>query len=176
MTQGDILGLLAGGDRRSIGRSNQVAEMVSGHPGLFPKLLQGFWSKNSLVRKRAADAAEKVTRKHPELLPPHRKELLGLMVEAEEPELRWHLAAMVSRFKLEARERRLAASLLTGYLNDRSSIVRTFALQGLAELSQIDPGLRPEVLETLKRAARNGTPAMKARSRKLLRRLAPDEA
>jgi hypothetical protein len=59
---------------------------------------------------------------------------------------------------------------LTGYLNDRSSIVKTFALEGLADLAQNDPGIRPAVIETLREATRTGTPAMKARGRKLLTR------
>jgi hypothetical protein len=117
---------------------------------------------------RAADAAEKVTRKHRELLQPYKKELLGLMSEAQEQELRWHLAVMVPRLPLNAKEKYFVISLLNGYLEDRSSIVKTFAPQGLADLAQAEPGLRPEVVEILREAARNGTPAMKARSRKLL--------
>jgi hypothetical protein len=120
---------------------------------------------------RAADAAEKVTRKHPELLTPFKKELLGLMTEATEQEMRWHLAVIVPRLPLSAEERELAISSLDGYLEDRSSIVRTFALQGLADLAQNDSVIRPGVVETLREATRNGTPAMKARSRKLLLRL-----
>jgi hypothetical protein len=120
---------------------------------------------------RAADAAEKVTRKHPELLTPFKKELLGLMTEATEQETRWHLAAMVPRLPLNAEERELAISSLNAYLEDRSSIVKTFALQGLADLAQKDSVIRPAVVETLREATRNGTPAMKARGRKLLLRL-----
>ncbi|MGD0826176.1 MAG: hypothetical protein ABR908_16450, partial [Terriglobales bacterium] len=124
-----------------------------------------------LIRMRAADAAEKVTRTRRELLQPYKGELLGLMVETEQQELRWHLAAMVPRLQLNTKERSLATSLLIGYLENRSSIVKTFALQGLAELAQDDPSLRPGVIEILREATRNGTPAMKARSRKLLARL-----
>ncbi|MFZ0036538.1 MAG: hypothetical protein WAK91_03895 [Candidatus Acidiferrales bacterium] len=120
---------------------------------------------------RAADATEKVTRTNLKLLRPFKKELLGLMGEAKEQELRWHLAAIVPRLPLNAKERQLASSLLNGYLEDRSSIVKTFALQGLADLAHDDPRLRPEVLETLREATRTGTPAMKARSRKLLIKL-----
>ena len=78
-----------------IGHSDQVAAMVSDDPELFPELIAGLWSEDPLVRMRAADAAEKVTRKHRELLQPYKKELLGLMAEAEQQELRWHLAVMV---------------------------------------------------------------------------------
>jgi hypothetical protein len=169
MTRNKLVSALEGGDRRSIGRSDQVATLVRSNPRLFPHLMQGLWSEDPLIRMRAADAAEKVTRNSPQLLAPYRKELLGLMAESTQQELRWHLAVMVPRLPLNSRERRLAASLLSDYGNDRSSIVRTFALQGLADLAKNDPGIQPAVIEILREATRNGTPAMKARSRKLLR-------
>jgi hypothetical protein len=117
---------------------------------------------------RSADAAEKVTRKNPGLLKPYKTELLGLMAEADQQELRWHLAAMIPRLSLNASERRRAADSFEDYLEDRSSIVKTFALQGLADLATDDPDLRPSVIELLRAAERGGTPAMRARSRKLL--------
>lgn len=142
--------------------------MVSKDPELFPKLIAGLWSEDPLVRMRAADASEKVTRRKREILRPYKKELLGLMVEAKEQELRWHLAVMVPRLLLNAKERQFATSSLNTYLEDRSSIVKTCALQGLADLAQDDPSIRPRVIEILRESARKGTPAMKARSRKLL--------
>jgi hypothetical protein len=171
MSRRNILSLLEGGDRRTIGGSDEVVAIVSDNPKLFPKLIAGLWSADPLVRMRAADATEKVTREHPEFLRPYKKELLGLMSEATQQELRWHLAAMIPRLLLDARERQIAMSSLNRYLEDRSSIVKTFALQGLADLAQNEPGILPRVLEILRRATRNGTPAMKARSRKLLIRL-----
>jgi len=163
-----ILSRLGGGNRRSIGRADEVAAAVSRNLRLFPQLMAGLWSEDALVRMRAADAAEKVTRDRHELLQPYKKELLGLMADAEEKEMRWHLAAMIPRLSLSAEEPELAASLLNGYLEDRSSIVRTFALQGLADFAEHDPSMRPAVIELLREAARGGTPAMRARSRKLL--------
>jgi len=171
MPRKHILPLLEGGDRRTIGRSNQVAAIVSKDPELFPELVAGLWSADPLVRMRAADATEKVTRKNRGLLQAYKKELLGLMTQAEEQELRWHLAVMVPRLLLNAKERQVAMSSLNSYLEDRSSIVRTFALQGLADLAQDDPNIRPRVIKILREATGNGTPAMKARSRKLLLRL-----
>jgi alpha-beta hydrolase superfamily lysophospholipase len=64
-----ILTLLEGGDRRSVGRADEVAALVSRNPKLFPQLIAGLWSDDPLVRMRAADAAEKVTRTAPQLLP-----------------------------------------------------------------------------------------------------------
>src|SRR5580704_9432725 len=114
-----ILSLLTGGDRRSIGRSDEVAALVAAKPRLFSELMEGLWSEDPLVRMRAADAAEKVTSTQPKLLAPHKKELLGLLAEATEQELRWHLAAMIPRLQLNDGERRVAAAVLRSYLDDQ---------------------------------------------------------
>ena len=168
MPRQNILGLLEGGDRRSIGRADQVAAAVSMNQALFPELMQGWWSENPLVRMRAADATEKITRKNPHLLRSYKRDLLALMAEAKQQELRWHLAAMVPRLVLTSKERHLVYSLLSRYLEDRSSIVKTCALQALADLATDDSNIRAGVIEILRQSTRNGTPAMKARSRKLL--------
>ena len=120
---------------------------------------------------RAADAAEKVTGKPRELLQPYQDELLGLMAETQEQELRWQLAVLVPRLELNARERQVAISSLHRYLEDRSSIVKTFALQGLVDLVKDEPGIRSRVIDILCQVTRHSTPAMKARSRKLLTEL-----
>jgi HEAT repeat protein len=168
----NILALLKGRDRRSIGRADEVAAAVLANPKLFAALIGGLWDEDPLVRMRAADAAEKVTRDRPDLLVPYKKELLGLMAEATQQELRWHLAAIIPRLPLASKERKTVVDLLTRYLEDRSSIVKTFALQGLADLAQRESSIVPKIVEILRTGARNGTPAMKARSRKLLAQLA----
>lgn len=167
----NLLKELTGGDRRMIGRSEEVAARVAKNPRLFASLIAGLWSADKLVRMRAADAAEKVTRTKRELLQPYKKELLGLLTEESQQEVRWHLAAMIPRLTLTAKERQIAADSLHAYLEDRSSIVRTFALQGLAELAESDASMRSAVIELLRESTRSGTAAMKARSRKLLARM-----
>ncbi|HXZ11739.1 MAG TPA: hypothetical protein VEG64_05040 [Candidatus Sulfotelmatobacter sp.] len=154
-----------------IGRSNEVAASVARNPKLFPALVAGLWSEDPLVRMRAADAAEKVTRTNSELLRPYKRELLGLLAGAKEQELRWHLAAMIPRLPLNVAEKQHAIAAFNNYLEDRSSIVKTFALQGLADLAEGDASLRPSVIELLRESTQRGTPAMKARCRKLLLRL-----
>jgi hypothetical protein len=163
--------MLGGGDRRSIGRSNEVKRLVLKDPERFGELIECLWNEDAIVRMRAADAAEKVSAVRPELLKPHKRELLGLLVEVEQIELRWHLAVMVPRMALDAQERACAAETLKRYLEDRSSIVKTFALQGLADLARQDGRLRGTVRDALEVSLRTGTAAMKARARKLLKEL-----
>ncbi len=167
----NVLELLAGGDRRSLGRSDEVVAMVSANPSLLPQLMEGLWSEDPVVRMRAADAIEKVTRDARELFQDFKAALLGLMAETTQKEVRWHLALMVPLLRLSARERDRAVSLLKGYLADDSSIVKTFALQGLADLARGCPELQAKIVEILREATRKGTAAMKARSRRLLTQL-----
>lgn len=163
--------LLRGGDRRSIGKSNLVAKLILSDPRRFPELFKCLWDEDPVVRMRAADAAEKITVTHPELLKSYKQELLGLLAEAEQIELRWHLALMVPRLDLSGPERARAAAALQRYLEDRSSIVKTFALQALAGLAQQDASLRGMAKRILEESLRTGTAAMKARARKLLKEL-----
>lgn len=162
---------LQGGDRRSTGRANEVASLVLKHSKGFHELIKCLWDDDPVVRMRAADAAEKVSAKQPRLLDRHKPELLGLLAETEQIELRWHLALMVPRLRLSATERQRAAAALQRYLDDRSSIVKTFALQGLADLARNDLALQGKVKQLLEVALQSGTPAMKARARKLLKLL-----
>jgi hypothetical protein len=170
MPRKKITAMLEGSDQRSIGRANEVARLVLKESRRFRELIKCLWDENPVVRMRAADAAEKVSAKKPRLLDPYKTELLGLLAEAEQIELRWHLAAMIPRLRLTAPQRHRAAAVLQRYLEDRSSIVKTFAMQGLADLSQNDADLRSKVKQLLEGAVQSGTPAMRARARNLLKK------
>jgi hypothetical protein len=75
---------------------------------------------------------------------------------------------MIPRLRLGQQERVRATAALGVFLGDRSSIVRTFAIQALTDLSRGTPEMDADVIDLLERTCRTGTPAMKARSRKLL--------
>jgi hypothetical protein len=160
--------MLTGGDRRSIGRSNEIVSMVLRRPKQLPELVGCLWSADAIVRMRAADAIEKISLQKAALLERYKADLLELMEEAQQQELRWHLALLIPRLSLTKVEQRRAVSALRGYLNDRSSIVKTCALQGLADLSRVIPALRQPIKELLEESSRTGTAAVRARARKLL--------
>ena len=62
-----ILKKLQGGDRRSIGKVDEVVDQVLGSAALFEELINGLLVNDPVVRMRSADAVEKVTRVKPEL-------------------------------------------------------------------------------------------------------------
>ncbi len=166
-----LLEKLTGGDRRSIGRSNEVVAEVLAEPCLFDALFEGLLDADPLVRMRSADAVEKITVSHPEYLQPFKKRLLEQIASNEQPEVRWHIAQLIPRLALTPEERSRAVVILEGYLADRSSIVKTFAMQTLADLAEQDASLKATIVPLLGTLARQGTPAMQSRGRKLLAKL-----
>ncbi len=163
------LSKLTGGDRRSIGRANEVVGAVLQQPALFAHIMRGLSDADPVVRVRCADVAEKVSAIRPDVLRGHAARLIQ-MAQSPQPELRWHAAQMLPRLALTLTQRERVYSVLFAQLADDSRIVRACALEALADLAQGDPSLRAHVTEALATAAASGSAALKARSRKLLTR------
>lgn len=159
---------LEGGDKRSIGRANEVAAAVLADPARIDELFAGLTHDNPLIRMRAADALEKVSFQRPDVIQKYKPELLGSIADSPQAEVCWHVAQMIPRLTLSDTEREIALALLVGYLGDKSSILRTSALQAISDLARTDEGLRKAADAILRKALVSGTPAMKARARKLI--------
>jgi hypothetical protein len=145
MNKEAVFQALKAGDRRSIGRSNQVVSIMRRQPALFSALIDGMYHDDELVRMRAADAAEKLTITNPQWLRPFKRRLISLARRVEQQELRWHLAQMLPRLELPRQDRMVVASILRGYLKDNSRIVKTFGMQGLADLAAQESPLLAQV-------------------------------
>ncbi|HEY3707608.1 MAG TPA: hypothetical protein VGL22_21280 [Terracidiphilus sp.] len=157
------------------GRVCQTVEWIADGPRRLPGLIELLWDDEAGVASRAADVLERVTR---ELSPGMRRalegykdELMGLLTDATLPKVRWNLALTLPRMTLTVPECRRIAAVLAGWLEDPSSIVKTAALHGRAQLVRQDPESLAEVVDVLRVAGRSGTPAMRVRSRHLLAEL-----
>ncbi|MGI6544685.1 MAG: hypothetical protein ACOX44_16875 [Limnochordia bacterium] len=166
-----ILKKLAGGDRRSIGRANEVAEEIVADSDLFAIVLEGILHDDPIIRMRAADAIEKASSKRPELLQLHKHKLLGEIAAIRQQEVRWHLSLLLPRLYLDATELQQVLEILDEHLGDTSTIVRVNAMQALADLALQYDELRPSVIQRLKHLTETGSPATAARGRKLLKAL-----
>lgn len=171
----NIIKQLGGGDRRSLGRANQLAAQAAKSQAIFAGLIEALFHDNPIIRMRAADASEKASRSNPKLLEPYKAELFSLLASETQIEVKWHLPQMLTRLPLTNAERHAAIDTLQSYLEDRSSIVKTLAMQALADFAKEDPSLRPDALNTIRRLTKTGTAAMRARGRKLLTQLERSE-
>jgi hypothetical protein len=166
-----VLNKLIGGNRRSIGRSTEVVANVLAHPAYFRHLFEGMAADDPVIRMRAADAIEKITARRPELLRPYKRGLLAIAGSSEQQEIRWHAALIIPRLELTKKERAVALDILFDYLRDKSSIVKTFAMQALWDLAKADPKLKAQIIPLIEELTLVGTAAMRARGRKILRQL-----
>jgi hypothetical protein len=164
-----------------VGRVPGISEWICDHPRRIPRLIELLWDDEPGVASRAADVLERIMRRPSpavgRAVAGHKDALIGLLSEAQPPKVRWNLALTIPRIKLAVPECRRVASVLRTWFDDQSSIVKTAALHGLAELTRQDPASLPDVLDLLRGAGHSGTPAMRARSRILLKKLErPPEA
>jgi hypothetical protein len=167
-----IRAILADGRRtQGPGRAFDAAVMVLKQPRLSRQLIQCLWDEDEVMAGQAADALETLAGERPQALQPWKQALLGLLVESKGIKLRWHLGLIVTRLKLTRAECRRVADVLSAWLDDQSSIVKTCAMQGLAELTRQDQSMTEGVLDQLRALARSGTPAMRARGRTLLKQM-----
>jgi hypothetical protein len=167
----DIIDKLRGGDRRSIGRSEEVVADVLAEPAHFARLVAAMLDSDPVVRMRSADAVEKATRERPSWLVPYKRLILDRAAAIDQQEIRWHVAQMLPRLDLTEDDLCLAQTILEGYLTDRSRIVQVEAMQALAALAEPMPSVRGRVATLIEARVRGGSSAVRSRGRKLLARL-----
>jgi len=157
----------------SSGRVKEIVPLIQAQPALAIYLVELLFDQNLGISQRAADVLERVSHKpSPALyrvLARSKDALVGLLPEAQPKKVRWNLALILGRLPLTIPECRRCAQILSTWLDDPSSIVKTAALQCLADLTRLDPSLLPMVLDLLRIHSRSGTPAMRARCRILLK-------
>lgn len=179
MTKSDTIRTMLAEGRGPLSRGHaaDVAALIYAQPQKASSLVQCLWDDDPGVVSRAADALERASRRLPSILRPWKAPLLGLLSEAQLKKLRWNLALIVSRLELTIPESNRTAAILRSWLDDTSSIVKTCAMHGLAELTRQNPSMRSETLDQIRILTRTGTPAMRARGRILLKRLeGPNES
>ncbi|HOJ00471.1 MAG TPA: hypothetical protein PLL88_02540 [Anaerolineaceae bacterium] len=170
-----ILKLLSGGDRRSIGRSDEVVELILQQPDKFDDLFRGFYETDPVIRMRTADAVEKVTAQDPALLIPYKEPMLELLESAEQIEVQWHLAQIIPRLPLTNDEISRAYQTMEKYLSSSSAIVQTCGLQCLFDLSLRDARLLASTRSYLESGMENQSKAVRSRSRNLMKELEKHE-
>src|SRR5713226_1894441 len=115
-----IVSKLRGGDRRSIGRADEVVAEISSSPKLFAQVFAALLKPNPVIRMRAADAIQKAAAIHPELLQPYKRTILRKVAAIDQQEVRWHVAQMLPLLQMTPKERDLAVAILFDDLEDKS--------------------------------------------------------
>ncbi len=120
------------------------------------------------VVERAARTLKKISERDAGALYAWRKALLKEAFRAVDVRVQWNLSIVLGRLPLRGADKGLAVELMFERLRDRSGLNRTMAMQALMDLSEGDEGLRARVMVIVREALEGGTPAMRARARRLL--------
>jgi hypothetical protein len=132
------------------------------------ELVRGLRDGDKGVVERTARTLKKIAERDRGALYAWRKALLKEAFGAVDVRVQWNLSIVLGRLPLKGADKGLAVELMFERLGDRSGLNRTMAMQALMDLSEGDAGLRARVLVIVRKALEGGTPAVRARARKLL--------
>jgi len=141
MSRGPDLRLLLAQGRHALssGRVVEIADLVEADPRRARRLIEFMFDDDPGVAQRAADVLERISHQPSpalgRILAESKEVFLGLLPEATLKKVRWNLALTMGRLPLTSPEARRVAAILEAWLDDPSSILKTAALQGLADMA-----------------------------------------
>lgn len=140
------LGKISGGDLRSDGRANEVAEEVIRKPRLVSKLLEGLDESDDVIRARTSHALEKISRTNPEILREFVPRFIELAAEDKVPMVKWHLAMIFGNMTFPEEETDLVIYTLFHLLEDDSVFVRSWSIVSLRIIGRRNKSVRRNII------------------------------
>lgn len=171
MQKNEIRNTLSGGDRRSVGDAHIIAELLLQNPKLAEIVVSLIWEDDLIVRSRAAHALKTATLSKPSITQPYKSELIQKMSPIDQWEVREQFCILITKLDLNPDDYTKCLNIFKDYLGDKSSIVRTCAMQGMSDLAEKSATIKADVLPVLIELTETGSAAMRARGRKLLKKL-----
>lgn len=165
--------MLSGGHPNSLGRAEEVAEIVLADPGRLGELFDTYRSDDAVVRLRVSSALKRIAKARPELLVPEIDRLLVEPGEIDQPSARWTFALLMGMLadELSPTQHERALAIIKHDLETNDDwIVQNTTMQVLAEWAEEDPDLREWLLPHLERFTQSPRKSVSGRARKLLAR------
>ncbi len=166
-----LLQRLAEGDRRSPGAAAAVADMVLEQPVMQEELFDGLSTADAATCARIVRVLLQVAETDAALMQPYKDRVLHEWPDHPQWEIRMHGCQILPLLHLRPADVDAAYAAFETYLADRSSIVRTCAMQAMVDLLPRASERREEVTQRIQRLTETGTAAMRARGRHLLAHL-----
>jgi hypothetical protein len=92
--------LSADGHKNSLGRSNEVYDIVKANPTRMNELFNCIYADDAWVRMRAIDTFEKLVRDNKELARPYTSVIIEDLTEKNQASIQWHLAQLFAEIEL----------------------------------------------------------------------------
>ena len=163
--------MLAGGHPNSLGRTQEVVDVVLADQARLIELFAAMTSDDELVRLRVSDALEKVCREQPAWFLPHVDQILGDLAKIDQPSVQWHIAQMTQHLyvDLSTTQAQRAVRLLQHNLSSSSDwIVLNVTMDVLAAWAEQDPQLADWLKPQLERLRGDSRKSVAKRAAKRL--------
>ncbi len=141
----------------------------SGGDAVCGELVKRLRDEDKAVVERAARTLKKVSEADSARLLRWSKALIEEAFLAGDVRVQWNLTIVLGRLPLKGQDKALVVDLMFERLRDKSGLNRTMAMQALMDLSEEDAKLRGRVVPIVREFLENGTPAMRARAKRLLK-------
>lgn len=164
----EVLSWLSGGDLRSDGPANEVAEFILENPAAFGDLFAGLSENDDLVRGRAADAVEKVSRKRPDLLQGQLPVMTDLAYDEQVPLVKMHLAMIFGHLAVYPELVGQLKATLLFQLEDESVFTRSWAIASLCIVARKYPQECQDILDHIVTLQGDSSIAIRSRVKKAL--------
>jgi len=152
MTESFTEMLAVGGKSNSLGRVNEVIELVLHDRSRLDELYECLFDEDAWTRMRAADALEKVCRAHPDWLQPYVDRFSKELATSSQPSIQWHLAQIYRQVDLTSGQKEKAISWLKMLLSTKEVdwIVAANAMDTLVHFVQDGSVAKSDVVTLLK--------------------------
>jgi hypothetical protein len=153
-----------------------VAKIIFEHPPLFDELWKLFLANEEPISRRAAWVVDVVTEKHPEWI----DSLLGVLVDTipsfGHDGLKRHSLHILSRSPLPYDKLGEIADFCFEWLMQPGEAVATkmYSMEILYRISELEPGLKPELADSIRMQMIEGTPGIRCCGKRLLEKLGKD--
>jgi HEAT repeat protein len=140
----DLLKGLSGGDIRSDGMADEVADEVIRYPHLYDLLIEGLLEPEDVLRGRTAHALERISRSHPEMVSDDLPLLIDRVTQDTLPMVKWHIAMILGNLALYDEKQEILYDTLLQLLDDPSTFVKSWAIVSLCIFGRLYPETRQE--------------------------------
>ncbi len=168
--------MLSGGHPNSLGRTEDVVDLVLNNQKLLKKLYQCYFSTNEVVRLRVSSAFKRVTAKHPDWTMKHMDGLLSDIAEIDQASTQWTLAILFDQTRklMSAGQIEKALQIMKHNIAAHDDwIVLNTTMGVLAKWAEKDSELVRWMLPHLERLSRDSRKSVSSKAKKLVDQLNP---
>lgn len=164
-------GMLAeDGKKNSLGRVNDVIEVVLGDKTRLEELYRTISHDDAWVRMRAIDAFEKICREHPEWIKPFIVRIQNELSQSTQASIQWHIAQIYTQIELTDSQKNKAIDWLKEQIasTEVDWIVSANCMDGLAHFVRNGDARKSDLIMVAEVQLGHKSNAVTKRAQKLL--------